>query len=105
MEQQRTNHETFSEIINSSVPVLVDFHAEWCGPCKAMNPLIREIAREIQGKARVIKVDIDKSQAAAMQFNVSAVPTFMIFKNGNAIWRHSGMIDKQSLLRIINSNV
>jgi thioredoxin len=68
-----------------------------------MNPVIQEVARSVQGKARVIKVDIDKSQAASQQFNVSAVPTFMIFKNGKQVWRHSGMIDKQSLLRVIDA--
>ena len=104
MEQQTTKPEPFYELIQSSTPLLVDFHAEWCGPCKAMNPVIQEVAREVKGVARVIKVDIDKSQSAAMQYNVSAVPTFMIFKNGQTVWRHSGMIDKQSLLKIIRSN-
>jgi|SRR5687767_9177669 len=96
--------ETFQEIIQSPTPILVDFYADWCGPCKAMNPVIKEVAKEVQGKARVIKVDIDKAQAAAIQYNVHAVPTFMIFKNGEAVWRHAGMIDKQSLLRTIQSN-
>lgn len=91
--------ETFQEVIHSGKPVLVDFYAEWCGPCKAMNPVIREVAQMVEGTARVIKVDIDQAQAAAAYFNVNAVPTFMIFKNGEAIWRHSGMIDKQSLLQ------
>ena len=90
--------ETFQQIIQSSQPVLVDFYADWCGPCKAMNPLIQEVAKEMKGKARVIKVNIDQAQSAANYFNVNAVPTFMIFRNGNAIWRHSGMIDKQSLI-------
>ena len=96
--------ETFQQLIASSTPVLVDFYADWCGPCKAMNPIIREVAHQLQGKARVIKVDIDKSEAAAMQFDVRAVPTFVLFKNGRVIWRHSGMIDKQSLVRTIESN-
>jgi thioredoxin 1 len=90
--------ETFKEVISSDTPVLVDFYADWCGPCKAMNPIIKEVAKEVQGKARVIKVNIDQAQDAANFFNVNAVPTFMIFRNGEAVWRHSGMIDKQSLL-------
>ena len=98
-----TKQEPFQELIQSSTPVLVDFYADWCGPCKAMNPVIQEVARTVQGKARVIKVNIDKSQSASQQFNVSAVPTFMIFKNGKQVWRHAGMIDKQSLLRVIDS--
>lgn len=85
------------------MPVLVDFYADWCGPCKAMNPVIQEVATEVRGRARVIKVNIDESQAAAQYFNVSAVPTFMIFKNGEALWRHSGMIDKASLVKTIES--
>ena len=96
--------ETFQDIIESRDPVLVGFHAGWCGPCKAMNPVIKELAKQLQGKTRVIKVDIDKAEAAAMKYNVSAVPTFILFKNGQAVWRHSGMIDKNNLLKIIESN-
>jgi thioredoxin 1 len=93
--------ETFSQLIQSSQPVLVDFFAHWCGPCKAMEPVVKEIAQTISGKARVVKVDIDKQQQIAQQYNVSAVPTFMIFKKGNLIWRHPGMIDKNSLLNML----
>ena len=99
MEQHTTKQEPFHELIQSSIPVLVDFYADWCGPCKAMNPIIKEVAGELKGKARVIKINIDKSESAAQQFNVQAVPTFIIFKNGKAVWRHTGMIDKQSLLK------
>ncbi len=89
--------ETFQQVISGDKPVLVDFHADWCGPCKAMNPLISEIGKEVQGKARVIKIDIDRNQAVSHQFNVQAVPTFMIFRKGAVQWRHSGMIDKKQL--------
>lgn len=95
--------ESFYQLIQSPVPVLVDFYADWCGPCKAMQPVIEQVAREIKTEARIIKVNIDKAGSAAAQFNVNAVPTFMLFKNGKAIWRHAGMIDKQSLLRTIRS--
>jgi thioredoxin 1 len=105
MEKQTSNKEPFQELIQSSMPVLVDFYADWCGPCKAMNPVIQEVAKNVQGRARVIKVNIDKSQSASIQFNVNAVPTFMIFKNGKTVWRHSGMIDKHTLLNTINSVV
>jgi thioredoxin 1 len=105
MENQSTKQEPFQQLIQSSIPVLVDFYADWCGPCKAMNPVIKEVAKTVQGRARVIKVDIDKSQAASIQFNVNAVPTFIIFKNGKPIWRHSGMIDKNTLLNTLNSIV
>jgi thioredoxin 1 len=104
MEQKTANAEPFQQLIQSSAPVLVDFYADWCGPCKAMNPVIQEVARATQGKARVIKVNIDKSDSAAITYNVNAVPTFIIFKNGKQVWRHSGMIDKNNLLQIIQAN-
>lgn len=97
--------ESFQDLIKSEKPVLVDFYADWCGPCKAMNPIIKEVAKAVEGKARVIKVDIDKSLQAAQVYNVHAVPTFIVFKNGNILWRHSGMIDKKSLMNILTQNV
>lgn len=96
--------ESFQELIKSEKPVLVDFYADWCGPCKAMTPVIKEVAKAVDGKARVIKVDIDKSVQAAQAYNVQAVPTFIIFKKGNIVWRHSGMIDKNSLLNVLAQN-
>ena len=96
--------ESFKELINSEKPVLVDFYADWCGPCKAMSPVIQEVAKATQGKARVIKVDIDKSVQAAQAYQVQAVPTFIIFKKGNIVWRHSGMIDKISLVNVLAQN-
>jgi len=96
--------DTFQELIQSNTPVLVDFYADWCGPCKAMNPVIREVAKATEGKARVIKIDIDKSVQAAQAHQVQAVPTFIIFKNGNIVWRHPGMIDKQSLLQVLQQH-
>ena len=81
---------SFKEIIASEQPVLVDFFATWCGPCKAMNPVVKELAQEMSGSAKVIKIDIDKNQQAAMQYGVRAVPTFMIFKEGEVVWQHTG---------------
>ncbi|WP_276501139.1 thioredoxin [Terrimonas pollutisoli] len=96
--------ESFKELINAEKPVLVDFYADWCGPCKAMSPVIQEVARTTQGQARVIKVDIDKSVEAAQAYQVQAVPTFIIFKKGNIVWRHSGMIDKNTLVNVLRQN-
>src|SRR6218665_912547 len=96
--------ETFRDIIQSDTPVLVDFYADWCGPCKAMSPVITEVARSVKGKARVIKVDIDKSTEAAQAFQVQAVPTFILFRNGTIRWRHSGMLDKNTLMNVIAQN-
>ena len=96
--------ESFRELINAEKPVLVDFYADWCGPCKAMSPVIQEVARTTQGQARVIKVDIDKSVEAAQAYQVQAVPTFIIFKKGNIVWRHSGMIDQCTLVNMLQRN-
>jgi thioredoxin 1 len=91
--------ESFREIINSQKPVLVDFYADWCGPCKAMAPVLKEVAEEIKDQARIIKVNIDRNSRAADELGIRAVPTFVIFKNGKEQWRHAGMIDKQTLLQ------
>src|SRR5436305_12644774 len=96
--------ESFAQLIQSPQPILVDFFATWCGPCKAMEPVIKDVAKTVEGKVRVVKVDIDRQQQIARQYNVNAVPTFMIFKNGKIIWRHPGMIDKSSLLKMLTQN-
>lgn len=93
--------ETFKDIINGDKPVLVDFHATWCGPCKMMGPIIEELGKELQGQTRILKIDIDKNQTVANQFQVQAVPTLIIFKNGQIIWRNAGAMDKMSLLQQI----
>ena len=93
--------ETFSELINSEMPVLVDFYADWCGPCKSMEPVVKDVARMMDGKARVIKIDIDKTPGTARAYEVMAVPTFIIFRKGKIIWRHPGMIDKSNLLAVL----
>ncbi len=87
----------FQEIINSNQPVLIDFFATWCGPCKTMTPIIEAIGKEVQGKARVLKVDVDKNQQLASSLQIQAVPTLVIFKNGKVVWKHSGGLDKHSL--------
>ncbi|MHB9056400.1 MAG: thioredoxin [Paludibacteraceae bacterium] len=95
--------ETFQEIIHSGKPVLIDFYATWCGPCKAMAPVIEQIGKEVQGKARVLKIDVDKNQSIAAKYQIQAVPTFMIFKNGNMVWRQPGGADKQTLMNTLLS--
>ena|SRR6218665_64644 len=91
--------ETFQQLISSPIPVIVDFYADWCGPCQAMSPMIKELAGEYQGKARIVKINIDKNQSAARAYQVEAVPTFIIFKNGKLLWRHAGALDKSTLAR------
>lgn len=94
--------ESFHELITSSdTPVVVDFFAEWCGPCKSMSPILKQV-KDIQGdKVRIVKVDVDKNKALAMQYSIQSVPTIMIFKNGKQLWRQSGVINASELNKII----
>lgn len=94
--------ETFHELISSSdVPVIVDFFAEWCGPCKTMSPILKQV-KDMQGdKVRIVKVDVDKNNALAMKYSIQSVPTLMIFKNGKQMWRQSGVINAGELNKIV----
>ncbi len=94
----------FDSIINSDIPVLVDFHATWCQPCKVQAPILQEVARELAGKVKIIKIDVDKNQQIAMRFQVQGVPTLALFKNGNLLWKQSGVQNKQQIISIISSN-
>lgn len=82
---------SFNDLINSDVPVLVDFTASWCGPCKAMAPVLQAVAEKVGEQARIVKIDVDQNPALAQQMRIQSVPTFMIFKNGKKLWGESGM--------------
>lgn len=95
----------FKDIIKGQTPVLVDFHATWCGPCHTMSPIIDELKSHFGEKLRVLKVDVDKNNAASAKYKVRGVPTFLLFKGGEIVWRSSGVIPKNQLEQIISQHV
>jgi len=95
----------FSEIINSPKPVLVDFSTEWCGPCKMMAPILKEVAGKVGDRARIIKIDVDKNPAVAQKYKVMSVPTLVIFKNGNIVFRESGVMQAPQIVSLLERNM
>lgn len=95
----------FQELINDNQPVLIDFFATWCGPCHAMAPVLDQVKEAVGDNARVVKIDIDKFGEIAQAYQISSVPTFMIFKNGQPLWRHSGTAPKSELVRLLQENM
>lgn len=96
---------SFKDLISGSQPVLVDFFATWCGPCKAMQPILEDAAKQLGDKVKIIKVDVDKNPAAANSYQVKGVPTLILFQNGKILWRQSGVVQTSQLLQVINQTV
>jgi thioredoxin 1 len=95
----------FDSLIRDIRPVVVDFHALWCSPCKMQSPILKEIATDLGDKIKVIKIDVDQNSEIASQYNIQSVPTLIIFKNGNLIWRQSGVVSKNQLYNVLMQNI
>lgn len=93
----------FDSIINDTKPVIIDFHALWCGPCKVQSPILKEVATELGDRIRVIKIDVDQNQEVAGRYKIRSVPTLMIFRNGEIKYKQSGVHTKQQLLNVLTS--
>ena len=95
---------SFSELINQDIPVLVDFHATWCGPCQVMSPILKEVKDELGNSVKILKIDIDRNQKLAASLGVRGVPTFILYYKGNQRWRQSGVISKSELISRISES-
>ncbi|AOW20677.1 thioredoxin [Urechidicola croceus] len=95
---------SFGEIVNSDQLVLVDFFADWCGPCKMLAPILKQVKNELGDSIKIVKIDVDKNQPLSSKYQVRGVPTMILFKHGNVLWRQSGVLQKQDLISIISSH-
>jgi thioredoxin 1 len=95
----------FNSLLQGKQLVLVDFYATWCGPCKALNPILQEVKKEVGEAVKIIKIDVDKNQNLAQKFQVRGVPTLILFKNANPVWRQSGVVSANDLKQLIQSNL
>jgi thioredoxin 1 len=96
---------TFQELIEGDTPVLVDFFAEWCGPCKMMQPILEDTSKQLGGKVKILKVDVDRNPLAASKFQVRGVPTLLLFQKGQVVWRQSGVVPAQQLVKVVENQL
>ena len=93
-----------AEVVNAEGPVLVDYWADWCGPCKMMGPILKDVSKKVGGRAKILKIDVDKNPKVAAKYQIQGVPTLMVFKNGKMIWRQSGVIPAPQLVDVLEKN-
>ena len=96
---------TFQELIEGDTPVLVDFFAEWCGPCKMMQPILEDTSKQLGAKVKILKVDVDRNPLAASKFQVRGVPTLLLFQKGQVVWRQSGVVPLQQLVKVVENQL
>ena len=96
---------SFNELINQRVPVLVDFKADWCQPCKMMAPVLKQVKQNFKEQIKIIKIDIDKNPAVAQKYGIRGVPTLILFKNGREVWKQSGVLQANQINAIVNSHI
>ncbi len=94
---------SFFDIIQSETPVLVDFYATWCGPCKTLGPILEQVKDELGDQVKIVKIDVDKNQPLAAQYNVRGVPTMILYKGGKQVWRQSGVLDKSAIVEVVKT--
>jgi len=96
----------FNQLLKQSeIPVLVDFYADWCGPCQTLSPIVQQMSQSFSGKIKVIKINVDKNRAVAEKFNIRSIPTLILFKAGHIVWRKAGLLTKKELITQLNNSI
>jgi len=103
MTEMKLTKDNFNQVISSDTPVLVDFYADWCGPCRMLSPVIHELAEELQGKVTVGKVNVDEQMELAAKFGISSIPSLLVFRNGQVVNRSLGFVPKQNVLKMLSA--